>query len=120
MILAVERSLGVVDRLLEADYPREQPFKPFSLKAQGSSVIEAPRGVLIHSYGFDSRGICTHADIITPTAINQAAIERDLLILATQMEGADDHQLTFALERLVRAYDPCISCAVHLLRLEPP
>jgi coenzyme F420-reducing hydrogenase alpha subunit len=33
------------------------------------------------------------------------------------MEGADDEELTDALERLVRAYDPCISCAVHVLRI---
>jgi sulfhydrogenase subunit alpha len=33
------------------------------------------------------------------------------------MEGADDAELKLKLEMLVRAYDPCISCAVHLVRL---
>lgn len=63
------------------------------------------------------RGICREADIVTPTVINQAAMERDLLALATLMGGADDEKLTGALERLVHACDPCISCAVHVLRI---
>jgi len=44
-------------------------------------------------------------------------MERDLFTLATRMEGADVEELTGALERLVRAYDPCISCAVHLVKI---
>jgi coenzyme F420-reducing hydrogenase alpha subunit len=31
--------------------------------------------------------------------------------------AADERELTAALERLVRAYDPCISCAVHLIKI---
>lgn len=117
LILAVERSLEIVDILLQADFTREEPLRIVPQKGTGSAAIEAPRGVLIHSYGFDGRGICTEADIVTPTVINQAAMELDLLALATLMEGADDEELTSALERLVRAYDPCISCAVHVLRI---
>jgi sulfhydrogenase subunit alpha len=117
LILAVERSLEIVDTLLEAGFRREEPAVIAPRAGQGSAAIEAPRGVLIHSYGFDGRGICTAADVVTPTAINQAAIERDLLVLAGRMEGAGEGELTIALERLVRAYDPCISCAVHVTRL---
>jgi coenzyme F420-reducing hydrogenase alpha subunit len=29
----------------------------------------------------------------------------------------DDAAATFACERLIRDYDPCISCATHFLRL---
>ena len=117
LILAVERSLDIVDILIEADFTREEPATIVPKKGRGSAAIEAPRGVLIHSYSFDGRGICMGADIVTPTAINHAAMEQDLLALATHMEGADDEGLTGALEQLVRAYDPCISCAVHMLRI---
>ena len=113
LIFAVERSLEIVDILLDASFIREEPARIVPRSGMGSAAVEAPRGVLVHSYGFDSRGICTQADIITPTAINQAAMERDLVTLAKRMEGADDEELTKALEQLVRAYDPCISCAVH-------
>jgi sulfhydrogenase subunit alpha len=117
LILTAEHALTIVDTLLDADFAPEKPPAATTRKGHGSAATEAPRGVLLHSYGFDSRGICTSADVITPTAINQAAIERDLLTLALSMDGADDQALTGALEQLVRAYDPCISCAVHIVRL---
>jgi coenzyme F420-reducing hydrogenase alpha subunit len=117
LILAVELSLEIIATLLNFDKRSDKPVTIARQKGSGSASTEAPRGVLIHSYSFDNRGFCTAADIITPTAINQAAMERDLLALAREMEGADDAELKLKLEMLVRAYDPCISCAVHLVRL---
>ena len=116
LIHVVQRSLEIVASLIERDFSRETPPKISPRKGTGAAAIEAPRGTLIHSYGFDARGVCTAADIVTPTAINQAAMERDLLVTARCMEGADGQEMTSALERLVRAYDPCISCAVHIIR----
>lgn len=113
---AIERSLELIARLLAEGFRREAPVTISPRKGSGTAVMEAPRGVLIHSYGFDSRGYCTAADVITPTAINQAAMEQDLLTLARQLEGMDDADLQLQLEMLVRAYDPCISCAIHLVR----
>lgn len=68
---------------------------PFVEPRQGTGIaaIEAPRGTLIHCYHFDSRGVCTAADIITPTAINQAAMERDLFTAAQELDGAEDAEL---------------------------
>lgn len=121
LIHAVERSLAIIDSLLISGHQKEIPaltsFHNGTHNGTGSAAIEAPRGVLIHSYGFDNLGSCTAADIVTPTVINQEAMERDLLALARSMKGATDQEMTVALERLVRAYDPCISCAVHLLRI---
>jgi coenzyme F420-reducing hydrogenase alpha subunit len=117
LILAVELSLEIIATLLNFDKGSDKPVTIARQKGSGSAATEAPRGVLIHSYSFDNRGFCTTADIITPTAINQSAMERDLLALAREMEGADDAELKLKLEMLVRAYDPCISCAVHLVRL---
>jgi coenzyme F420-reducing hydrogenase alpha subunit len=54
--------------------------------------------------------------VITPTALNQGAMARDLLCLARALEGAEEAEMALALERLTRAYDPCISCAVHVIR----
>jgi sulfhydrogenase subunit alpha len=117
LILSVELSLEIIATLLNFNKKSDKPVRIAPKKGSGSAATEAPRGVLIHSYSFDKKGFCTAADIITPTAINQAAIERDLLALARKMEGADYAELKLKLEMLVRAYDPCISCAVHLVRL---
>ena len=114
---AAERSLALVCELLEIgrDGPGNVEVAP--RKGRGTAACEAPRGVLIHSYAFDAVGICKSADVITPTSLNQGALSRDLLALARSLEGADAIQMGNALERLIRSYDPCISCAVHLIRL---
>ena len=117
LVHALERSLEIIDILLLAGFAREEPVAITLRKGSGTGLIEAPRGTLIHSYSFDSQGFCTAADVVTPTAINQAAMERDLFLVAKQLENADEEAMTAALERLVRAYDPCISCAVHVVRM---
>jgi len=80
----------------------------------GTCVIEAPRGLLVHHYALDDQGRVAAADIVTPTAINQAAIEAQLL---ADLQGvAEETLLAERAARIVRAYDPCISCSVHVLK----
>lgn len=115
---AVLRSRELLDLLIDmdpADRGRPEPLAPRS--GRGSAACEAPRGTLLHSYGFDDQGICRAADVITPTSFNQGALGEDLLVLARGMAGAEAAVLVPALERLIRCYDPCISCAVHLVHL---
>lgn len=110
---AVERALGLITQLLAEGLHQEKPLAVTPSSDQGTAMIEAPRGVLLHSYCFDEQGICSKANIITPTAINQAAIEKSLQALVLTMDGADYDRVKAACERLVRCFDPCISCAVH-------
>ena len=114
---AAERALELINRLVEIGREGAGNQKVAPRSGRGSAACEAPRGVLIHSYAFDAAGICTEADVITPTSLNQGALARDLLALARGMEGEETSQMTTALERLIRCYDPCISCSVHLLHL---
>jgi sulfhydrogenase subunit alpha len=114
---AAERALQLINRLLELGPAPGAAGRISPRAGTGSAACEAPRGVLIHSYTFAPDGICTRADIITPTALNQGALARDLLALARGMEGEDTPRMTTALERLIRCYDPCISCSVHVLSL---
>jgi len=114
---AAERARELVQELLEIGREGEGNTTVQPGSGVGSAACEAPRGVLIQSYAFDSAGICTAADVITPTSLNQGALSGDLLALAHGMEGADSERLVGALERLIRSYAPCISCAVHLVRL---
>lgn len=114
---AAERALQLIDRLLDLGPERNGTGRISPRPGTGSAACEAPRGVLIHSYSFDPEGICTRADVITPTSLNQGALARDLLALARGMEGEETARMTTALERLIRCYDPCISCSVHVMSL---
>lgn len=111
---ALTRSLALIEELLAA--PEDEPLQvvPQAAAGVGTCTIEAPRGLLVHHYLLDDRGRVAAADIVTPTAINQAAMEAQLL---ADLHGCDEAHLAERAQRIVRAYDPCISCAVHLLRL---
>lgn len=111
--LAVKRAQSLIEQLLEEGLTNEPPVSVMPASGQGTSLVEAPRGTLLHSYRFDDLGICTAAIIVTPTAINQRAISLLLKNLVVLMDGSDYDQIKSAAEILIRCYDPCISCAVH-------
>lgn len=111
--LALERAVELTGQLLDHGLKKEAPVLAIPAQGAGTSLMEAPRGVLLHSYSFDERGICRAADIITPTSINQRAMAASLKGLVTLMDGAEYDQVRASAEILIRCFDPCISCAVH-------
>jgi coenzyme F420-reducing hydrogenase alpha subunit len=118
---AVEILLALREALrLLADYRvPATPWIPVTPRA-GVAVgcTEAPRGLLWHRYEIDADGLVRSARIVPPTAQNQARIEEDLRLslLNFGLEHADD-VLRLHCEKVIRNYDPCISCATHFLRL---
>ena len=58
------------------------------------------------------------ASEIVDEAKDQARIEAALAALAPTLLALDHADATRLCEQLIRAYDPCISCATHFLRLE--
>jgi coenzyme F420-reducing hydrogenase alpha subunit len=72
---------------------------------------------LFHRYDLDADGLVVAARIVPPTAQNQAAVEDDLARFVAGRLDLDDEDLTRECERVIRNYDPCISCATHFLDL---
>jgi coenzyme F420-reducing hydrogenase alpha subunit len=66
----------------------------------------------------EADGTVEDARIVPPTSQNQARIEDDLVGLAPELVAMDHAQATHHCEQLIRAYDPCISCATHFLDLQ--
>lgn len=85
----------------------------------GCAATEAPRGLLFHHYQISDAGKIVSGRIIPPTSQNQRQIERDLIdYLSEQLgRGATREALAQDCERLVRTYDPCISCSTHFLKV---
>jgi coenzyme F420-reducing hydrogenase alpha subunit len=97
--------------------PRE-PRVPFTPRAGIAAwSTEAPRGLLHHRYEMDGQGHVVHAQIVPPTSQNQGAIEADLAAFAPSVLDLPQAEAVHRLEMLIRAYDPCISCATHFLDL---
>lgn len=90
-------------------------------KGNGVGAVEVPRGTLFHNYEIDENGIITNANCIIPTNQNLNNIEQDMKKLVPELLSVSpqksDEEITNALEMLVRAYDPCISCSTHMLKV---
>jgi sulfhydrogenase subunit alpha len=117
LLYSVERSIEIIDELLAAKIKPEKPSPVTPRAGTGTGAVEAPRGTLYHSYSFDDAGRLTQADVITPTAQNLANIEKDLRVSVANLIDEPKESIAPKLEMVVRAYDPCISCAVHLLEV---
>ena len=85
---------------------------------EGHGGTEAPRGLLYHRYRLDHEGNILDAQIVPPTAQNQAGIEADLRAFVQDRLHLDHDELTRQCEQAIRNYDPCISCATHFLDVE--
>jgi len=116
LVYDIRRALEVVDRILAEGLRPEDPVPVQPKAGSGAAAVEAPRGLLVHSYSYDGQGRLTAADVITPTAFNASSVEDHLRRTVEQNAGESDEALTRKLEMVVRAYDPCISCSVHLVR----
>ena len=106
-------------RLIEAYQPPDPPAAEVPPRAgTGHGWSEAPRGMLWHRYGIDADGTVLDAKIVPPTSQNQGRIEESLRGFVERHADLPDPELQLRCEQAVRAYDPCISCATHFLRLE--
>jgi sulfhydrogenase subunit alpha len=104
--------------LIDGYRPPAEPRTPFAPRAGVAAwSTEAPRGLLHHRYEVDEAGHVTAARIVPPTSQNQGAIEADLAAFAPRVLDLPHAEATHRLEMLIRAYDPCISCATHFLDL---
>ncbi len=93
-------------------------LKNIPVKAgNGVGAVEVPRGILFHNYEVDENGKILNANCIIPTSQNVNNIEHDMKKLVPEILDKKDEEITLALEMLVRAYDPCISCSAHFLEV---
>jgi len=83
----------------------------------GFGCSEAPRGICLHRYQIDGKGVIEEARIAPPTAQNQLTMEEDLTDFAPLYLDAPDEELRWRCEQAIRNYDPCISCSCHFLDL---
>ena len=90
---------------------------PDAVPTEGVGVVEAPRGVLIHNYMTDERGIIQKANLLVATVHNSAPIAMSVEKAAKGVIKnfqVDDGMLN-KVEMAFRAYDPCLACATHSL-----
>ena len=75
--------------------------------------MEAPRGTLYYHVEVDAKGYIKNVNIMTPTAQFLANLEKDVAEYLKGIINLEGKEREKKLRGFIRAYDPCISCAVH-------
>ena len=104
--------------IMEGTEFKPESTAPVVVKAgEGVGLIEAPRGILYYMLNIDDAGKIQYGNIIVPTSQNQVSMEKSIAQVVQENIGESRQKITFELEKLIRAYDPCMSCASHFLRV---
>jgi len=106
-----------IDILTNFKFGEEKRVKPTKQDGVGVGVIEAPRGLLFYKFVIE-KGIIREGQVVIPTGQNQMNIEQDIGKLVQDNLDMDRYKLEHEIEKLVRAYDPCMSCAAHFLKVK--
>ncbi|MBU1146292.1 nickel-dependent hydrogenase large subunit, partial [Patescibacteria group bacterium] len=80
---------------------------------EGLAATEAPRGTLYHYYKIDKYGVIRACNIITPTAQFLDNLENDLDKYLNEADIKNERDRKWKINMMVRAYDPCMTCATH-------
>ncbi|HOK65253.1 MAG TPA: Ni/Fe hydrogenase subunit alpha [Anaerohalosphaeraceae bacterium] len=112
----VEVSIELIDKLLTKGL-KDEKVKVTPRAGRGSGCVEAPRGILFHTYEFNKKGECIAANICIPTNQNHANIQKDFEKFVPEYMHLGEDGLRHGMEMLVRSYDPCISCSTHMLNV---
>lgn len=117
IVHGVDDSIRLIDEILEEGLDDNKAMAEIKPKAgRGVGVVEAPRGLLIHDYTYNDKGRVEKANLIIPTGMNYANMEKDMHALVPAIIDKSEDEIKLACEMMIRAYDPCISCSTHFLK----
>lgn len=111
----IEESKKILEEVTNRNLNQED-LAPQNLQpknTRGIACCEAPRGLLIHSYRIREDGTIKNCNIITPTAQFLENLELDLRKFLANFPEISKDKKKKKIRMLIRAYDPCISCATH-------
>ena len=119
IVHSIDDSIRLIDKILEDGLDEGKAMTGIKPGAgRGVGVVEAPRGLLIHDYTYNDKGRVEKANLIIPTGMNYANIEKDMNALVTTILDKSEDEIRLTCEMLIRAYDPCISCSTHFLKVK--
>ena len=119
-VLEIEKILGIIEKLAQRVELKGNNQKVYKMpqKAYGVGLIDTTRGALGHWTLIENQ-VIKHYNIITPTVWNLSP--KDELGLPGVVEraliGSKINNIKEPVEigRIVRSFDPCVSCATHLI-----
>ncbi|QUH26397.1 nickel-dependent hydrogenase large subunit [Serpentinicella alkaliphila] len=119
-VLEVRKIIGIMEGLLERMEPKptKQGRYVFSGESRGKGLIDTTRGSLGHWVATRDEGIVNY-EIITPSSWNLSPEDSEGVkgVVEKALIGTAISDLKNPVEigRIVRSFDPCVSCATHVL-----
>lgn len=115
---AIDSACEIIDFLNTIKQEKPIIIKPF--ETLGIGVIEAPRGTLYYKLEINNDGTVKKGEIIVPTGQNQILMEKAIYELVEKLLVLDvpKEKIIEEVEKLIRAFDPCMSCAAHFLKVK--
>ncbi|MDH5437958.1 MAG: Ni/Fe hydrogenase subunit alpha [Candidatus Bathyarchaeota archaeon] len=113
ILFCLERAKEILED--EEIYSDNVQAKASPNRNEGIGVAEAPRGTLIHHYKVNKEGIITWVNMIIATENNNVACNMAITQVAKKyIHGKRlSEGLLNKVEAVIRAFDPCLSCATH-------
>lgn len=113
---AIDSSADILKKLKIVE---EKPIPVVKKAGTGVGVIEAPRGTLFYKLNINEDGKVKDGQIVVPTGQNQICIEKSLrrYLESNISKLKTKEEIEQNIERIVRAFDPCMSCASHFLKV---
>lgn len=114
--IIIEKLEGLIERVI----PKESGQKRYIIpeKASGAGLVDTIRGSLAHFITIENRLIQNY-DIITPSVWNFSPLDSNGIHgpVEKSLIGAEIEDINEPIElgRIVRSFDPCISCATHII-----
>ena len=106
-----------IEILEDTNFKTEPKVEVKIKEGKGVGVIEAPRGTLYYAIDLDKDGKILYGNLVIPTAQNQIKMENDIRTLVSRNLDKDKNFIQYEIEKLIRAFDPCMTCATHFLKV---
>lgn len=113
VVHCIEDSVKLLKELAHANLENAITKEYVVREGNAAAAIEAPRGTLYYWVDIDAKGYIKNVNIITPTAQFLTHLEDDIAAFIPGILEDDEKAMERKMRAFIRAYDPCISCAVH-------
>ena len=109
----IQKSVEILDTTLLKSKTKLKQLNSIK-KSNGIGVIEAPRGILMHHYHLNKAKSVDQVKLFIATEINMPILNKMITEYAKKLyEKEDIDSVKEKVQIMIRAFDPCISCASH-------
>ena len=120
-VLETQKVIRIMENIIERIDLKKNNQRIYDMpnNAFGAGLTDTIRGTLGHWVKIENK-VIKHYDIITPTVWNLSPLDdkgvhgpAEKALMGTKLGGSEGNP---ELGRIIRSFDPCISCATHVIK----